>query len=344
VATAKRRDAGAVSTRPTRVSRSILWQVFTVNAFVFGAAVTALALSPATVHAPIRLSELIELVGGLLLTLLVDLALLALVLAPVRRLARLMNDIDPMRPGRRALVSQSQWAGDEANVLADAFNKMLDRIETERRESARRAVGAQEAERLRIARELHDEVGQTLTAVALQAERAAGDRRTSSQSDALKEIADIVHSSLDDVRRIARELRPEALDDLGLVDALISLCLRIDRQGAMKVSRELEGELPALTAEVELVVYRVAQEALTNALRHSQASQVRVLLRRSPEGGVLLSVTDDGCGLPQSLGQANGLAGMRERAILIQAVLEIISSPGEGVEVRLTLPTADVLE
>lgn len=324
--------------RPVPVS--ILSRVFTVNAIVFGLAVFILIASPATVSNPIKLSELVVLIVGLLTTLAVNLLLLAVVLSPLRNLAKLMGDIDPMRPGQRSPVSE--WMSTEVITLSRAFNTMLDRVETERRESALRALAAQEAERLRVARELHDEVGQTLTAVALQAERAAGDRRVSSQSDALKEIADIVHSSLDDVRRIARELRPEALDDLGLVDALISLCLRIDRQGAMKVSRELEGELPALTAEIELVVYRVAQEALTNALRHSQASQVRVVLRRSPEGGVLLSVTDDGCGLPQSLGQANGLAGMRERAILIQAVLEIVSSPGEGVEVRLTLPTADV--
>jgi two-component system sensor histidine kinase UhpB len=105
----------------------------------------------------------------------------------------------------------------------------------------------------------------------------------------------------------------------------------------MKVCRELEGRLPSLTPEVELVIYRVAQEALTNAVRHSQASQVTVALKSGPEG-VLLSVADDGRGLPEALPQAAGLTGMRERAILIQADLEIASPPGEGVEVCLTLP------
>jgi two-component system sensor histidine kinase UhpB len=325
--------------RPVPVS--ILSRVFTVNAIVFGLAVFILIASPATVSNPIKLSEVVVLIVGLLMTLAVNLLLLTVVLSPLRKLAKLMGDIDPMRPGQRSPVSE--WMSTEVITLSRAFNTMLDRVETERRESALRALAAQEAERLRVARELHDEVGQTLTAVALQAERAASDR-ASSQSQALKEIADTVHSSLDDVRRIARELRPEALDDLGLTDALISLCLRIERQGAMKVLRELEGELPALTSEVELVVYRVAQEALTNALRHSQASQVRLALRRSPEGGVLLSIADNGCGLPQPLGPANGLTGMRERAILIKAALELVSSPGEGVEVCLTLPTAGVQE
>jgi len=329
-----------VRSRLRPVPVSILSRVFTVNAIVFGLAVFILVASPATVSNPISLTELVVLVVGLLATLAIDLLLLAVVLSPLRNLAKLMGDIDPMRPGQRAPVRD--WMSTEVITLSRAFNTMLDRIEAERRESARRALAAQEAERLRVARELHDEVGQTLTAVALQAERAIGD--PASQTRALTEITQTVRDSLDDVRRIARELRPEALDDLGLVDALISLCLRIERQSAMKVLRELEGELPALTAEVELVVYRVAQEALTNALRHSQASQVRLALRRDPAGGALLSVADDGRGLPQPLGQANGLTGMRERAILIEAALAIVSSPGEGVEVRLTLPTAGAQE
>jgi two-component system sensor histidine kinase UhpB len=335
-----------VSPPDSSVNGSILWRVFTVNAIVFGAALVALALSPATVHTPIRSRELVELIVGLLLTLLVDLALLALVLAPVRRLAKLMGEVDPMRPGRRAVVNDSQWAGDEANVLARAFNTMLDRIETERRESARRALGAQEAERLRIARELHDEVGQTLTAVALQVERAAGE--SPGESRALQEIATLLHGSLDDVRRIARELRPEALDDLGLTDAVIALCLRVERQGSIRVLRELEGNLPLLTEEAELVVYRVAQEALTNAMRHSGASQVTVALR-GEDAGVLLTVQDDGCGLPKKPNDGRGLpgeqgddggglVGMRERALLIHAELRIERSPSGGVTVRLAVP------
>jgi two-component system sensor histidine kinase UhpB len=322
------------------VTVSILWRVFTINAIVFGLAVFVLIASPATVSNPIKLSELVALVLGLLVTLAVDLILLMLVMSPLRRLATLMGDIDPMRPGQRALVSN--WMSTEMITLSRAFNKMLDRIETERRESAHRALAAQEAERLRIARELHDEIGQTLTAVALRAERAAGE--LPAQAPALGEIVDTVHRSLDDVRRIARELRPEALDDLGLVDALISLCLRMERQGAGRVLRELEGGLPALSPEVELVIYRVAQEALTNSFRHAQASLVRVALRRSPDG-VVLSVADDGRGLPIPMpAQATGLAGMRERAILIGAELEIDSPPAGGVEVRLTVAANDTVQ
>jgi two-component system sensor histidine kinase UhpB len=322
--------------RPTTVS--ILWRVFTVNAVVFGLAVFILIESPATVSNPIKRSELVALIAGLVITLAIDLLLLRLVLTPLRRLAILMGDIDPMRPGQRAMVRN--WMSTEMITLSRAFNTMLDRIEAERRDSAHRALAAQEAERLRIARELHDEIGQTLTAVALRAERAAGELPT--QSQALGEIVDTVHHSLDDLRRIARELRPEALDDLGLIDALISLCLRMERQGAKRVLRELQGPMPPLSPEVELVIYRVAQEALTNAFRHADASQVRVWLRRADEG-LVLSVSDDGRGLPSPLpAHTNGLAGMRERAILIAGRLEIDSPPGAGVEVRLTVPTNEV--
>jgi two-component system sensor histidine kinase UhpB len=328
--------------RPTTVS--ILWRVFTVNAIVFGLAVFVLIASPATVSNPIKRSELIALIGGLVVTLAIDLLLLRLVLSPLRRLATLMGDIDPTRPGQRAPVGN--WMSTEMITLSRAFNTMLDRIEAERRESAHRALAAQESERLRIARELHDEVGQTLTAVALRAERAADElpaqAQTQQQAQALDEIVATVHHSLDDVRRIARELRPEALDDLGLIDALISLCLRMERQGARRVLRELQGPLPALSPEVELVIYRVAQEALTNAFRHADASQIRVALEHTRDAEIVLHITDDGRGLPTPMpARATGLAGMRERAILIGGRLEIRSPPGAGVEVLLTVTTND---
>ena len=125
------------------------------------------------------------------------------------------------------------------------------------------------------------------------------------------------------------------------VDALISLCLRMERQGAVRVLRELEGGLPPLSSEVELVIYRVAQEALTNALRHSGASQARVALGPASEG-VALTIADNGRGLPRPMpAETSGLAGMRERAILIGAALEIVSSPDGGVEVHLRVASKD---
>jgi two-component system sensor histidine kinase UhpB len=213
---------------------------------------------------------------------------------------------------------------------------MLDRLEDERLESRRRALAAQEGERARIARELHDEIGQTLTAVALQAERAADDPAL--QREALTEIAEAVLGSLEDVHRIGRQLRPEALDDLGLVDALLALCSRIERQGDVRIRRELSAPLPRISRDVELVVYRVAQEALTNALRHSRCSEVRISLERADDQ-IVLQVSDNGIGLPADR-REGGILGMRERAQLVDGELTLRARRGGGTVVRLAVPLA----
>jgi two-component system, NarL family, sensor histidine kinase UhpB len=311
---------------------SLLWRVFLANLVVFVAAFAVLAWAPVTVHRVATPRELVILSVGLVVILAVDLLLLRRVLAPLRRLAALMGAVEPGHPGRRA--PWSRGSGREVVALAEALNSMLDRLEDERLRSGRRALIAQESERARIARELHDEVGQTLTAVALRAERAAGE--PSGQSEALSDIAEVVLRSLDDVHRIGRELRPEALDDLGLVNALIALCSHVSRQSGMLVRRDLDGQLPGLSREIELVIYRVAQEGLTNALRHAQGTEASITLRHS-DGRVTLSVADDGRGLPERR-REGGLGGMRERAMLIGAELEIHSQAGRGTEIVLSVP------
>jgi two-component system sensor histidine kinase UhpB len=214
---------------------------------------------------------------------------------------------------------------------------MLDRLENARREAARTALEAQESERLRVAQELHDEVGQTLTAVTLQAERAAeGDPADANQ--ALRDVADSVRDSLDEVRRIARELRPEALDDLGLVNALIALCNRLDTQDGPRIERDLQGSLPPLPPEVELVLYRIAQEGLTNAVRHAKARTISLWVQGDTDS-VALRVRDDGVGMPRELPiGTSGIAGMRERAILVGGRFSIESVPRRGTELRLRIP------
>jgi two-component system sensor histidine kinase UhpB len=310
---------------------SLLWRIFLVNAVIWLIALAVIAWTPVTVHRVATPGEVLVLGVVLVLMLAVDLVLLRRVLAPLRRLARLMSAVEPDHPGRRAEFASS---GREVDALAVALNSMLDRLEDERRESGRRALVAQESERARIARELHDEIGQTLTAVALTAERAADSGAEPRQT--LRDISESVAQSLDDVRRIGRELRPEALDDLGLVNALIALTSRLGQQSGIPVRRELDGGLPRLSPESELVIYRVAQEALTNALRHSGASCLNLGLHRV-DGRVALTVSDDGRGLPETR-QETGIRGMRERAMLIEAELEISSSPGRGTEVRLSVP------
>ena len=313
---------------------SLLWRVFAANAAVFVTAFALLAWAPVTVHRIATPSELLVLSIGLVVLLAVDLTLLRRELQPLRRLAAMMAAFDPGHLERR--VGSFDRAGREVTVLAGALNDMLERIERERRESGRRILAAQEDERMRIARELHDEVGQTLTAIALRAERAAGSAAPTQQL-ALAEIADTALRSLEDVRRIGRELRPEALDDLGLVNALVALCVRLDRQGDVRVRRDLSWQLPELSPEVELVIYRTAQEALTNVLRHAHAHEVLVALDTAADH-VVLTVRDDGRGLPEGP-RERGLRGMRERAMVIGAELDVLPGPQRGTEIVLSVPT-----
>jgi two-component system, NarL family, sensor histidine kinase UhpB len=298
-------------------------------------ALLLLTFSPITIDAPIETGQFAILLVGFVLLLGLNLALVRRVLSPLLELTDLMSSIDPDRPGKR--LSGVKLRSAEGKALATAFNAMLDRLESERRDAGRTALAAQEAERLRVARELHDEIGQTLTAVTIQAERAA-EAEPALAAQALHRMADAVRGSLDEVRRIARELRPEALDDLGLVNALIALCSRIGAQGSLRVTRDLQGKLPPLSPDVELVVYRVAQEGLTNALRHSGARSATVSLRTDAET-LVLRVADDGRGFPPQLPSGtSGIAGMRERALLVGGRLFIESRPDEGTEVRLTVP------
>jgi two-component system, NarL family, sensor histidine kinase UhpB len=314
---------------------SLLWWVFLTNGAVLVVALLLLTFSPIEIDAPIKTGQFALLLAGFVVLVGLNLVLLRRVLSPLFRLTEVMSSVDPDDPGRR--LSGVEPLSAEGRALEHAFNSMLDRLESARHEAARTALAAQEGERLRVAQELHDEIGQTLTAVTIQAERAA-DGDPALASDALRRVADAVRESLDEVRRIARELRPEALDDLGLVNALIALCTRVGAQDGPQVKRELQGTLPPLPAEVEIVLYRIAQESLTNTLRHSDADSATVSLVADSHS-VTLRVADDGKGMPAQLPRGTaGIAGMRERALLVGGRLTIVSRPGQGTEVRLTIP------
>ncbi|HZO76867.1 MAG TPA: histidine kinase [Solirubrobacteraceae bacterium] len=295
-------------------------------------AVTIFVLVPGHESAYRIDEEGVLLAVAVLLVLMVNLLLLRRVIRPVQKLTAVARTVDLTDP-RPSLPDARP--NSEAGELAMTFNEMLLRLAAERREATGRVLAGQEAERLRIAQELHDQVGQELTAVLLALSRLEA-RVPADLHASLRDVQNSVRAGLEDIRRIAIELRPEALEDLGLESALAVLCDRLSERSGLAVSCQIDPGLPELPPDIELVIYRVAQEALTNVARHSgsERAQLRVA---ADHGGIILTVRDRGRGLPADLTNGSGIRGMRERASLIGASLEIGSSD-PGAEVRLTLP------
>jgi two-component system sensor histidine kinase UhpB len=302
--------------------------VFLANALVLALATAALILSPATVSFPVALTEAIVLTVGLSVMLALNLLLLRRAFSPLEQLRAFMRGADPLRPGVRAPQAD---ATPELRAVTEGFNEMIARLESERRDSAARALAAQEEERLRIARELHDEVGQKLTAVMLQLEALSGRH----QASLIEEPREGVRDALEEVRSIARRLRPEALDHLGLVSALTALTNSLTGPTGLVIERRIDRSVEPLDADVELVLYRVAQEALTNVARHAQCRCARLTLRRLAPG-VELEVADGGRGFDSDhVREGAGIRGMRERAVLIGGQLNVSSTPRRGTTVTL---------
>jgi two-component system sensor histidine kinase UhpB len=335
VARVRASGRGRATHPPRRRLRSrtlpLFWRLFPVNAAVLVVAFAVLALTPLTVSSPLLLSEAVILVAGLSAMLIVNVVLTRRALVPLTRLSQLMGEVDLLSPGQRIPIYRDT---SEVVELARSFNAMLDRLQTERRETSRRAMSAQEAERRRIAHELHDAIGQALTVALMQLDEAARGLPPERQASVVS-AQETVRTGIEETRRIVAQLRPDALDDLGLRSALVSMLGRLSEGTGLTIDRRLDGNLPPLPADVELVVYRIAQEAVTNAIRHSGASRIEVHLRRTPAGGLRLRVRDDGIGLRGSAGPGGGLRGMRERALMVGAQLSVHSVPGTGVEVQL---------
>src|SRR4051812_47142829 len=263
-----------------------------------------------------------------------NVALLRHVFKPLERMAALARRFDPRQTGQRVPIGNDE---SEVTDVARAFNEMLERLEHERRATSRRVLDAQEGERLRVAQDLHDQVGQTLTAALLELEHVAGRVPEASRPD-LEAVQEIVQVGLEDIRRIARELRPEALDDLGLPSALAALGERFARQARLEIDLRVDQQLPRLSREAELVIYRVAQEALTNVARHSGSTTAELRLERSGPDRVTLVVGDDGRGLPADASAGGGMQGMAERASTVEGALNVANRDGGGTQIRLDVP------
>ena len=312
---------------------TLFGRIVLANAVVVASAAALLAATPFQVSYPVTLRDLSIVAAAVAVMILVDGLLVRRALAPFERLRDSMRDMDPVQPGLRVDAGRS---GGEMAELAQGFNEMADRLEAERRVSTRAALEGREAERRTVARELHDEVGQTLTALLAQLERCARGAPPELQ-DELAEAQEVARASLEDVRRVVTRLRPDTLEDLGLVSALRALARRISEQTGVPVLHELDPHLPALDQQAELVVYRIAQEAITNAVRHADATRIELRVA-CDDHGVTLMVRDDGSGLAIGAGTTNGIRGMHERALLVGGRLRVGDALGGGVEVRLDVP------
>lgn len=323
--------------RPGRTRyRSLRTRLAVTNAVLLVAAclLTVLVLAPHK-FSSFALDEAIIIVIALGLVTLINAVVVHRYLAPLQALTVLARRVDLGKPGQRIPDARPT---SEIGELAVTFNEMLERLEVERREATARVLAAHESERLRIAQELHDEVGQTLTALLLQLSRLEG-RLPDSLSAELGEAQDAARTSLEDVRRIATDLRPEALKDLGLASALAALGDGFGRRAGLQVERQIQTPMPQLSSEAELVVYRVAQEALTNVARHARSDKVMLTLASDSER-LTLTVRDHGRGLPNGhMSDGSGIRGMHERADLVGADLRIEAPlDGLGTELCLELP------
>lgn len=311
-------------------------QILAVNAVLITATVLA-----ASVVARLRVEDAgssrqsLVLVAAILATVLVNGLVLRRRFAPLESIIDTMERVELSEPGVRAALQSAD--SEEVVRLHHAFNRMLDRLELERRQSSEAVLRAQEAERARLARDLHDEANQSLTGVLLRLRAIEHDAPASLRPE-LRETAEAATMAMDELLRLARELRPSALDDHGLAPALRTQVDGFARQTGVDTTLEVAPDVGELGPDEQTVVYRVVQEALNNVAQHAQASAVTVDLRRA-DGRKMLRVTDDGKGFNDAVEESHGLGitGMRERARLAGGRLRVRSRPGSGTVVELTL-------
>jgi two-component system sensor histidine kinase UhpB len=322
--------------RESLVGQVVAVNVLLVVAVVF-AATAAAGLNLAVTDQRLRYGAIAI---SILLLLGVNMILLRRRFSPLEELIARLEAIDPAQPTTQFVVPRTTVA--EVERLAIAFRRLLRRIEDERRRSGRLVLRAQEEERRRLARDLHDEVNQALTAILLRLQALSEDapRELDEQIAALKTL---VNQAMEELLRLARQLRPASLDDLGLIAAIEGQIARFSEQSGIQSVLHHEGAPEALTDDQQTVIYRVVQEALSNAAQHSGATFVDFDLRVFPSHGVELRVRDNGQGFdarvsPSPDGSSIGLSGMAERARLVGGELTVTSSPGAGTRVRLYIP------
>jgi two-component system, NarL family, sensor histidine kinase UhpB len=328
----------------TRRDDSLIGQVVAANVVL-----VAITLFAASLAAGLDLTvsdqrwSFLILALSIVLTLCVNLWMLQRRFAPLERLIRRIEGIDPAEPSSHQLPDTDPV--EEIDKLSRSFNRLLRRIEEERRRSGTLAMRAQEEERRRLARDLHDEVNQALTAILLRLEALAQDSPDVNIAE-VSELKRLVNQAMEELLNLARQLRPTALDDHGLTPAIETQLKRFSARTGVEVSLDTEGEADELPEDVQTAVYRILQEALANVSRHAGATAVSVEIN-ADDDRLELRVRDDGAGFdPAALarrsngdgpGAGLGLSGMAERARLAGGELDVRSAPGGGTTVTLRI-------
>ena len=314
--------------------RSLLIQVLLVNMLLMAGAILVATLAVGTHTAGLtRGREALVFGLAIIATLLGNWLLLRRRFAPLDEIISAMESIDLADPGKRPFMPAP---ADSAEVLRldAAFQRMIHRLEDERRRAGRAAIQAQERERRRIAQDLHDEVNQALTAVSLRLQ-ASIEHAPPDLKRELTETKRLSSQAMEELLVLARQLRPAVLDDHGLVPALHSQVRDFADQSRIQAAFNTRGTPPRLSPEQQLVIYRVTQESLSNIAQHAEAAKVEVEL--SFVGRTILRISDDGRGFEGGRDGGLGLSGMRERALLAGGSLAIFSKPGQGTRVELTI-------
>jgi signal transduction histidine kinase len=275
-------------------------------------------------------------------SLVVNLALVYVALRPLSNLedaaARVSaGDLD-------ARVAPSMLADRDIARVGTTLNTLLDRLTEDRarvRRLAAQVISAQDEERARVARELHDSTAQILTAVMLQLGAAARESESATLNDRIATMRELTADALEEVRSLSHTMHPRILDDLGLAAALEWLGRQTRSQTSLDVRVSVAAVDAQIPAPLASVLYRVAQEALRNAVRHADARGVALQLRRGPEAAVL-EVSDDGRGFDVKSAEERrpgmGLFSMRERVALVNGKLVVTSARGRGTRVVATVP------
>jgi two-component system, NarL family, sensor histidine kinase UhpB len=328
----------------TRRDDSLIGQVVAANVVL-----VAITLFAASLAAGLDLTvsdqrwSFLILALAIVLTLCVNMWMLQRRFAPLERLIKRIEGIDPAEPASHQLPDRDPV--EEIDKLSRSFNILLERIEEERRRSGTLAMRAQEEERRRLARDLHDEVNQALTAILLRLEALAQDSPAGNIEE-VNELKRLVNQAMEELLNLARQLRPTALDDHGLMPAVEAQLKRFSARTGVEVTLNAEGDPDSLPEDVQTAIYRILQEALANIGRHAGATAVSVDIE-AEDGRLELRVRDDGAGFdPGALtpgGQSNGpgaglgLSGMVERARLAGGELDVRSAPGGGTTVTLRI-------